>query len=101
ASEPFYFDKSIVLTRQQLRSQYLLLQKEKGESWRQLHIDSIKVQTARELKEQGYDLSKDRIFPSLNLTLDDYAVTIISSGEGMVMMARQLDESFEIVGVWD
>lgn len=101
SSEPFYFDKKIILTRHQLRSEYNELSKEKGKSWRQINIDKIKVQTIRELKEQGHDLSKDRIFPSLNLTLDDYAITVLASGEGMILMAREHDGRFEFVGTWD
>jgi hypothetical protein len=102
SSEPFYFDNEIILTKQKLRSKLLAAFSEMDESPGEITVSSIKVQTARELKEQGYDLSVDRIFPSMNLTLNDYAVVVTwSNQEGLIMMARQINESFEIVGFWN
>lgn len=105
ASEPFFFDHNLALTKSELRSNYLNLKKEKGDVWADLKIISIKVQTAGELKNQGYDLSKDRIFRSMNLTLDDYAVTVTIEFKGrkeaMLLVVRRLEDSYEIVGTWD
>lgn len=105
SSEPFFFDHNLVLTKSELRSDYLKLRKEKGHIWTNLKVSSIKVQTAGELKDQGHDLSKDRIFRSLNLTLDDYAVSVTvdldGDREGMLLVVRQMADSFEIVGLWD
>jgi hypothetical protein len=105
ASEPFYFDQKVVLTKTDLRSAYESLRREKGDTWRKLEVQSIKVQTARELQSSGHDLSKDRIFGSLNLTLDAYtaAVSIKYQGrtEGMLVVVRRAGDRYEVVGVWD
>lgn len=105
SSEPFFFDHNLVLTKSELRSEYIKLQNEKGDVWRNLKVLSIKVQTAGELKRQGHDLSRDRIFSSMNLTLDDYAVavTIELNGrkEGVLLVVRRVGNDFEVVGMWD
>jgi hypothetical protein len=105
ASEPFYFDQKIILTKPELRSEYESLRKIKGEEWPMLAIQSIKVQTARELQNTGHDLSKDRVFGSLNLTLDDYAVIVTTKRdervEGMLVVVRRVGDGFEIAGTWD
>ena len=75
------------------------------ENWRKIEILGIKVQTARELQQTGYDLSKDRVFGSMNLSLDDYAVTVKSRFEnrtgGMLVVVRRKGNKFEIAGMWD
>jgi hypothetical protein len=105
SSEPFYFDQKVILTKNDLRKAYEDLFREKGHRWRTLEVLRIKVQIARELQEQGYDLTKDRIFKSLNLSLDDYAVRVgfryQGREEGMLMMVRKTANGFEVVGAWD
>jgi len=102
---PFYFDQEIVLSKADLRSKYLALFEEKGDFWRDLQVASIKVQTAQELKQVGYDLSKDRIFGNMNLSLEDFAVTIMvevdGREEGVLLVIRRIPDAYEIVGLWD
>lgn len=105
ASEPFYFDQKIVLTRSVLREEFIQIFNEKGNDWKRITIESIKVLTAREYQEQGHDLSSDRIFNKLQLTLDDYVVIVImeleSRKEGLIMFARREGSEYLIVGTWD
>jgi hypothetical protein len=105
SSEPFYFDQKVILSRAEIKQMYLGLMKEKGEIWKELEISRIKVETARELQASGYDLDKDRIFGNLNLTLEDYAVTVRARlrgrEEGMVLMVRKGAGGYEVVGIWD
>jgi hypothetical protein len=69
ASEPFYFDQGS-LTRQEWRDEYERLRSKKGANWNRVRTESIRVQTARELKEGGDDISKDRIALSCHSTAD-------------------------------
>ncbi len=106
-SEPFFFDHHILLTKAEVRAKFLDLASEKGESWKRLQISRIKVNSARELEAQGKDLTGDRIFSSMNLTLDDWAATVYvrtperSGEEAMLLFVRELGDEFEIVGMWD
>ncbi|HSB12094.1 MAG TPA: hypothetical protein VLM38_21590 [Blastocatellia bacterium] len=105
SSEPFYFDQKVILTKPNLRSEYKRLWEEKGESWRGSEVQSIKVKTAREWQAGGWDPSRDRIFRNLNLTLDDYAVSVsIKQGqraEGMLVAVRRIGSRYEVAGLWD
>jgi hypothetical protein len=104
ASEPFYFDQKIILTRPALRVAFESLKQEKGSEWRDLQVNRIKVMTAGELQATGFDLSHDRIFGNLNLTLDDYAVQVFlqyhGREEGMLVVVRR-GSPLRIVGLWD
>lgn len=104
ASVPFYFDQRVILTKPELRLAFDSLKQQKQTTWQKLQVIRIKVSTARELQAQGRDLSKDRIFGSLNLTLDDYAVEIVSRyegrDEGLLVVVRR-GPPLEIVGLWD
>ena len=104
ASVPFYFDQRIVLTKVELRAAFDSLKTQKLDSWRAITISRIKVQTAGELQSEGRDLSRDRVFGNLNLTLDDYAVIITlrvgEREEGMLVVVRRRP-SLQIVGTWD
>jgi hypothetical protein len=103
-SEPFYFDQRIILTKPALRAAYDSLKMEKGSTWHELQVTRIKVMTAKELQDTGYDLSRDRVFRSLNLTLDDYAVQVFLSSqgreEGLLVVVRR-GPPLQIVGTWD
>jgi len=101
ASEPFYFDNQVILTHAKLRTAYEELKAQKGERWKPLQVASIRVQTAGELAAQGQDLSKDRVFGSLNLTSNDFAVTVGIGNEYALVVVRRLPTGFEIVGTWD
>ncbi len=109
SSEPFYFDRKIVLTRDELKDAYLKLYQEKGASWQGVEVGRIKVQTVRELQAalqaSGRDINKDRIFANLNLSLDDYAVTVVAKfggrEEGLMMMVRKAAGKYEVAGIWD
>ncbi len=105
AAEPFYFDQKILLTRADLRSAYEAVLREKAAVWREVEIARIRVETARELSASGRDLSQDRVFTNMNLTLDDYAVTLLlrSHGhqEGAVVVVRRVGGDLEVVGIWD
>jgi hypothetical protein len=105
SSEPFYFDQKIILSRAELKQMYLEMLKQKGDTWKEIEIARIRVETARELQGSGYDLNKDRIFGNLNLTLDDYAVTVRARmrgrEEGMILMVRKGSGGYEVVGMWD
>lgn len=103
ASEPFYFDRKVILTKPELRAALdESRKKERGGTRSAPEIESIKVHTARELQGSGHDLSKDRIFRSLNLTLDAYVALITArGGEGMIVVVRQVGDRYEVVGVWD
>ncbi len=105
ASVPFYFDKEVLLTKADLRRKYSDLAAAKGETWKKVEIKAIKVQTAEELQGSGYDLTKDRIFRSMNLSNSDFAVTVQlgldSRTDGMLIVVRRQGNSLEIVGSWD
>ena len=105
ASEPFYFDQKVILTKPELRTAYEAARQKQGPGWRELEIQSIKIQTARELQGSGYDLSNDRIFTSLNLTLDDYTAIVTAKygghSQGMLVVVRRVGDDYEIAGLWD
>jgi hypothetical protein len=105
ASVPFYFDQKVILTKPELRTAYQSLLQEKGATWREMEIQSIKVKTARELQGSGYDLSKDRIFAGLNLTQDDYTAVVTAKykgrSESMIVVVRRVGSGYEIAGTWD
>jgi len=105
AGEPFYFDQKVILTKPELRTAYEALLREKGPVWREMEIQSIKIKTARELQGSGYDLSKDRIFGSLNLTLNDYTAIVTAKYRGqsgsMLVVVRRVGDDYEIAGLWD
>lgn len=104
SSEPFFFDHNL-LSKDKLRIKYLELYNKKSNEWDKSEVLAIKVQTAKELKDEGYDLSKDRIFNSLNLTLEDFTISITvkykNRKEGILLVARKFGDDFEIVGMWD
>ena len=105
ASEPFYFDQKVILTKSELRTAYEAASQKQGAGWRELEIQSIKIQTARELQGSGYDVSNDRIFTSLNLTLDDYTAIVTANyrghSQGMLVVVRRVGDDYEIAGLWD
>ena len=41
ASEPFYFDQKVILTKQELRAEYERLRGQKAASWGKLQVQSI------------------------------------------------------------
>lgn len=100
SGEQFYFNERVFLTKTEFRS-WLNVQYEEGNvSSSNEHISSIEVQTIRELKEQGTDLTKDQIFSSQNLTLDDYAISVnTSNGHFSILIVRKSRGGFEIVGI--
>ena len=102
-SEPFYLDQKVILTRPEIRAAYERMLQERGATWGKLEVQSIKVQTARELQGTGYDLSKDRVFGSLNLTLDDYVAIVTFEGHSdrTRVVVRRVGDGYEIAGFWD
>jgi hypothetical protein len=105
AGEPFYFDHRVILTKPDLRRAYETQRMQKGGVWRESEVQSIKVKKARELQGSGYDLSRDRVFRDLNLTLDDYVATVTlkyhGHSESLRIVVRQAGDRFQVAGLWD
>lgn len=105
ASEPFYFDNKLVLTRAEHQAKYEQLRQDNGAVLGKIEIQRIVVLTIRELQGTGYDLTRDRIFNSLYLTLDDYAAVVTARSKGrsdeMLVAVRRSGDGYEIVGMWD
>jgi len=105
AGEPFYFDHRVILTKPDLRHAYETLHREKGATWRELEVQSIKVKKARELQGSGYDLSKDRVYRDLNLTLDDYVAIVTLKYHGhpqtIRVVVRGVGDRYKVAGLWD
>ena len=98
-AEPSFFDQKVLLTKNDLRNEYLRLYRERGEEWKELEVSSIKVQTLLQLKEEGYDVEKDRVFTSLNLDMEDYSAVI--GGMGVFVATREEGGKYLVVGWWD
>ena len=107
SSEPYYFDNKLILTKAEHQAEYERLRHDKGAVWANIEIKHIVVLTLRELQESGHDLTRDRIFSSLYLTLDDYAAVITAvrskgrSDEKMIVAVRRAGDGYEIAGMWD
>jgi hypothetical protein len=105
ASEPFYFDRRVILTKPDLRRAYETLYRQKGAAWREAEVQSIKVRKARELQGSGYDLSRDRVFRDLNLTLDDYVAIVTTKYHGqpqtLRINVRRTGDHYKVAGCWD
>ena len=104
---PFYFDQEILVREEDLRNRYQQMgAKQKSPSL--LKLQSIKVQTIAELKQGGYDTTKDRLLDSLHLDDDDFAITLMvgleglsSHGEGIGLFTRKRENQIKLAGWWD
>ena len=103
SGEPFFIGNKLVLSKNELRSEYLHEHSKKGDIWYKSKVLAIKVQTVKELKDQGHDLSKYTIIKSLNLTLEDYIITIriiiMSREDRILLVAKKFGDDYEIVGM--
>ena len=104
---PFYFDQEILVREEDLRNRYQQMgAKQKSPSL--LKLQSIKVQTIAELKQGGYDTTKDRLLDSLHLDDDDFAITLMvgleglsSKAEGIGLFTRKRANKIKLAGWWD
>lgn len=103
ADVPFYFDKEILVSIQDVREMYLnIFSKMQMEGEEFPPTSYLKAKTVSELKSEGYDVNRDRILSSLRLTDNDIAVTIIwEDGEGLMLVFRRVNGDIEMAGFWD
>ncbi len=101
ASEPFYLGKKVLLTKADLRKEYEAERQIKGASWLTMEIQGMTVKTVREFQGTQYDLSKDRTFNDINLSLDDSAAVVRTKLGAMIIPVRRAGDGYEILGLWD
>lgn len=100
-SVPFYADNQILTSLSEVREFYNKILREKGEGSTMPALTELKIYKASELRNKGFDITKDRFFQSMQFEPDPYIALLGFSGEYVEVIFRKVDQSLKIAGIWD